>query len=198
MVIYAINSREQGTVGIANYPNFSVPQGCVWGNPAVDDFSDTYEQLFSDAWESVGDAGWTVEQSGMPGDCNPCTGAVLNRRQFEDLGWTDTWSGYHLTRIRARFTPEQATEDLMLYPTNIYAPSVTAYADDYIYNYSCIDSFCDGSPTRPLPEPVALGEVVEEGKYACSGSGPAASGGLVAALITSVMARRRARGGATA
>ncbi len=151
LIIYAITKLEDdadaGEVSIANYTGFEVPQQCVWGDAATDDFSTFYNDLFNSSWTETGGAAWTVEFAGGYYDCNPCSGTTITDEDLGMLGfWGDPYE-HHLTRIHMRYTPEQATSDLVLYGSGLYEPMVTAYADDVEANYACVDSFCDGTAT---------------------------------------------------
>ncbi|MFZ5478285.1 MAG: DUF2330 domain-containing protein [Myxococcota bacterium] len=187
MVIYAIGDVADGQVGIASYPEFDVPDRCVWGDPAADDFAAFYHQQFTAAWTEVGDAGWTREFAGAPYDCNPCTGVYISEEDVLALGFAgDPWS-HHLTRIRMRYTPEQADVDLMLYGSGVYEPEVTSYADDAEMNYGCVETFCDGTLTIPPDDE----DDDEPGRRGICGTPASAS---VIGVLMAAMAARRRRG----
>jgi hypothetical protein len=83
--------------------------------PTEDEFIPSYlEEL--DASLS-GQAGWVTEYSwSLTTNCDPCTtGQGIVPDDLAALGF----DGYHgwLTRLRVRYTPEQATQDLALYGT---------------------------------------------------------------------------------
>jgi MYXO-CTERM domain-containing protein len=146
MVIYALTDLNGGgRAGISNYTEFEVPDRCIWLNDA-DDFNAFYDQQFTEAWQELDDAGWTVEFAGTYYDCNPCTGVYISPEQVAELGFDESAGDHHLTRIKMRYTPEQAVQDLMLYSSGIYEPEVTAFADDNSLNRKCVDA-CDGSFT---------------------------------------------------
>lgn len=147
MIIYTIVNSNDGRVGIANYPEFDVPAGCIWGNPNTDDFAAVYDGLYTQAWQTQADAAWTVEFAGGPYSCNPCTGVQPDPAQLLELGFTGNYDDHFMTRIHMRYTPEQADQDLMFYPSMMQGTKVTSFADDYSFNYTCIERFCDGSPT---------------------------------------------------
>ena len=152
MVIYAItptSGADSGQVGIANYPEFTVPSGCIWGDPRNDDFAATYEAMFTSAWATAGTAAWTTEFAGEWYDCNPCSGIGITEEDLAALGFTGDPYSHHLTRLHARYTPDQAGQDLSLYGSGIYDPKVTSYADRSDYNAECIEecvSDDDGAP----------------------------------------------------
>lgn len=200
MVIYAITDMADGRVGIANYPEFDVPDKCIWGDAAADDFHEVYEDLFTTAWDGVGDAGWTVEYAGGAYDCNPCSGVNVTDEDLTALGFVGGLEAHHLTRLRMRYTPEQASADLTLYGSGIYEPEVTSYADDDKNNYNCVETFCDGTSTPYVDENGNVwdddGDLDEDAtpKSADGGCGCATgsdAGGLAVGLGLLLAGRRR-------
>ncbi len=192
MVIYALMDEDYGRVGISNYPEFEVPEQCIWGDPNVDDFGAFYEETFTEAWAGMADAAWTVEFAGGPYDCNPCTATWPTLGDIAELGFTGDYEEHYLTRIHMRYTPEQADQDLTLYGSGIRTPEVLSYADDSPQN-DCVDD-CDGgadpdgdtdtdTDTDGEPAEAADGDVC-----ACGTSG---APGLFAVAIGLLAVRRR-------
>lgn len=116
-VILSVFSREeQGEVGIANYPEAQVERECMTD---TDDFATWYEERLGSALG--GEAGWVREHSwpvfSQQGGyhCDPCTS--VGDFEPEELGMLgmEPIGDVHLTRLRVRYTPEQATQDLALY-----------------------------------------------------------------------------------
>jgi hypothetical protein len=145
MIIYALTAdsgADGGRVGIANYPEFTVADKCRWIDPdGNDDFANFYEAAFTDDWEAVGDAGWTVEYGSRWNDCNPCTSTSITEEDIAELGFEGDAGDHYLTRIHSRYTPAQATQDLVLYASGISESKVTAYADNVPLN-ECIEQIC--------------------------------------------------------
>jgi len=144
MVIYALtpasNTAKDGQrAGIANYSEFDVPDTCIWGDIVTDDFDEFYEEQYTEAWEAVGEGAWTVEYAGTWNDANPVSSIQIDSEDIEALGFEEASVDHHLTRIRMRYTPEQATEDLIFYGSGIYEPLVTPFADDTYRNRKCVD-----------------------------------------------------------
>ncbi len=188
MVIYALNDVGDGKVGLANYTEFDVPDRCIWGDAASEDFDTFYEDHFVESWEAEKTGAWTVEYAGQPYDCNPCTGYNLTEEDVAMLGFRGDYWNHHLSRLRFRYTPDQATEDLVLYHTQIYEPTQTVFADDLEMNYGCVDSFCDGTPTQDDDGGLDLGEAPDAACGCSTGLSPAWLGLAAAALP---WARRR-------
>lgn len=178
MVIYAINDMADGRAGIANYPEFEVASGCIWGDPARDEFVGFYADRFREAWARQGDAAWTVEYAGAFGDCNPCSNVSIDETHLADLGFTgDAWNHY-LTRMHARYTPEQADQDLTIYHSGIAGPKVSSFADDNKANRTCIDT-CEAVDARAA------------GECSCgSGAQPEGLAALAVAVLAAVRRRR--------
>jgi MYXO-CTERM domain-containing protein len=197
MVIYAINEldgQDSGRVGIASYPEFTIPDVCVWGDPSAgDEFNEFYEEHFTKSWTAVGDAGWAVEYAGTWWDCSPCSNVSITEEDLLALGFQGETYNHHLTRIRMRYTPEQADVDLALYGSGIYEPQVTSYADATERNFTCIESFCDGSATPGNEAPDddgEAGDLLFGGDCGCSA--PTAPGSAAPlAILGLALARRR-------
>ena len=177
MVIYTVNSETEGRVGISNYPEFRVPDGCRWGDPAERDFSAFYDDQFSEAWDAVGDAGWAVEFAGIGGGCTPCTGVIPTAEDLQDLGYDGDFGTYYLTRIHMRYTPEQADQDLTLYTSGIHTSRSQSYSDDLPWN-ECLDACGETADSTPK-------RAVRDGACGCS------DGGSAGAFLIALAFRRR-------
>ncbi len=123
VVIYALTDAElDGTVAISNYPRLEMPEECLL--PEDKSMGDWYEERLSQA-HAEGGAGWVQEYSWKLAPvvsggyhCDPCTAEpVAPSGSFEPFGF-DSQSA-HLTRLRMRYTTEEATQDLQLYITGI-------------------------------------------------------------------------------
>lgn len=116
-VILSVFSREdQGEVGISNYPEVELERDCMTD---TEDFGAWYEARLAEAFG--GEAGWIREHSwpvySMQGGyhCDPCT--VVGDFETEEIAalGMEPAGDIHLSRLRVRYTPEQATQDLALY-----------------------------------------------------------------------------------
>ena len=119
LVIYVVNEAEFGSAGISNYPQISVESECMW-EPASggETVGDHYNSAFDAAWEegAEGGAAWSREYSWSPAKCDPCPdGGALTDQDVAALGFSGIAASAHFTRLRVRYTPEAAAEDLMLY-----------------------------------------------------------------------------------
>jgi hypothetical protein len=147
MIAYILMDQGMGggRAGIANYPEFTVPDQCVWGETGVDDFADFYDTRFRPGWEAAGYAAWAVEWAGGWYDCSPCSGVTITEEDIGALGFEgDPW-GHFLTRVHFRYTPDTATEDMVFYGSGLYEPQTQSYAEANHSNARCIDA-CPDSP----------------------------------------------------
>jgi hypothetical protein len=121
LIIYSVSPYQQGRVGISNYPEFSIEDECMWDSQG-ETFGEYYTKKFKEGYESKEDAAWTVEYAWGGGGCDPCSGNPPDASDLVALGLNEEYvhySDYFFTRLHARYTPQQATEELMLYPSNI-------------------------------------------------------------------------------
>lgn len=121
LIIYSVSPYQQGRVGISNYPEFSIEDECMWDSQG-ETFGEYYTRKFKEGYESKEDAAWTVEYAWGGGGCDPCSGNPPDASDLVALGLNEEYvhySDYFFTRLHARYTPQQATEELMLYPSNI-------------------------------------------------------------------------------
>lgn len=121
LIIYSVSPYQQGRVGISNYPEFSIEDECMWDSQG-ETFGEYYTRKFKEGYESKEDAAWTVEYAWGGGGCDPCSGNPPDASDLVALGLNEDYvhySDYFFTRLHARYTPQQATEELMLYPSNI-------------------------------------------------------------------------------
>jgi hypothetical protein len=115
VVIYTITPSS--SVGISNYPQIAVEDECMFKGSLNDHYAAAVEKATATS------AGWILEHSWDMGQaCDPCTGTdPFTVDEMAQLGFGSADTGHygsylgHLTRLRVRYTPEQATQDLVLY-----------------------------------------------------------------------------------
>ncbi len=207
MLIHAITDPGTGRVGISNYPEFTIEDKCIWGDPAVDDFGDFYESHFAAHWEDNGRAAWTLEWAGTQGSCSPCSGTSLTLDDLNALGFQGVPVGDpYLTRLHVRYTDITADQDLMLYESGITTPRSTSFADDNNLN-QCIDACpppgwtepgtdpgsTDSDPTTTEADPSDKGRTKANGSAEGCGCTTSSDGGLGLAALGLILvgARRR-------
>lgn len=190
VIIYAIDALESGEVGIANYPQVAVEDECM--RPDDTELGTYYNDQMDAAF--AGEAGWMIEYSwematvetSVGYHCDPCT-SVTGIPQ-EDL-WALGMESYpaHLTRMRVRYTPEQATADLALFESGItgvtdqirYIQANTNLEDLYPV---CGEGFRDNPGTCLNPERSSL-----------LGISAFAPLGILGGLTSFALLRRRSR-----
>jgi hypothetical protein len=122
LIIYAVNDYNLGRVGISNYSEFSIEDECMWESENDQSFEEYYVQQFDAGYDAQNDGAWTVEYAWGGGGCDPCSGTPPDASDLVSLGMDEEvvhYSDYFFTRLHARYTPAQATEELMLYHSNI-------------------------------------------------------------------------------
>lgn len=115
LVLYTINPYSEGSVAIANYPEVTMEDECLFDTYRHDEFGSFYEMQVANAHAKEDDASWIREYAWQVGKCDPCTGAVINEQDLTNLGVENVYAPYFLTRNRMRYTPDQAKQDLVLY-----------------------------------------------------------------------------------
>ncbi|GDX79671.1 hypothetical protein LBMAG42_14820 [Deltaproteobacteria bacterium] len=115
VTVFALGDPSQGEVAISNYPEGIVTDECM--RPDGDDIGAYYAEQLDLALG--GEAGWVQEYSwDLTANCDPCTTSDgLTPEELAALGLLD-YHG-HLSRMRLRYTPEQATVDVALYASGI-------------------------------------------------------------------------------
>ena len=207
MLIYAIteNGDLGGRVGVSNYSEINIPDKCIWGDPATDDFMEFYESEFRPLWADAGFAAWTTEWAGGQGSCSPCSGVQITDEDLQSLGFDGTLDQHFLTRLHVRYTPDTATQDLMLYASGLNEAKVTSFADDNAMNRECIqvcgadahtpggdDGGDDGVPwTSDTPEEEAAPEADEPTSK--SGCATVTGGSLAAVAFGTLLVGLRRR-----
>ena len=150
LVIYAITDPEAGRVGISNYPERTVEDECLFdGEPQV--FGDFYRDAWAAGASDTGDATWVAEYgwnvTPFGAQCDPCppteTQVPLPFADLVALGFVGatgtpdsggfTQASYYFTRLRTRYTPAQASQDLALYTSGITDNTQQRYVQHEAY-----------------------------------------------------------------
>jgi hypothetical protein len=128
LIVYAINSYDDGEVHIANYPKIDIESECMVDTNA-EDFAEFYANQYTDAYEEQDGAAWAVEYSWGAAGCDPCTGTPPSDEDMYTLGYGQhrtIWDMY-FTRLHMRYTKEAATQDLVLYKSGLTDQSQQRY-----------------------------------------------------------------------
>lgn len=157
LVIYALTDADEGRVGIANYDEATVEDECLFRTDE-EDFGDFYEDRFTDGvggepqW--VTEYGWYVTP--WVSACDPCPpteiAEPMDVNDLKALGFLHESleygeASYYFTRLRMRYTPQQATEDLTLYISGITENTQQRYISYASYLESlypiCVEGWSD-------------------------------------------------------
>ena len=186
VVIYALTPADAGRVSISNFPEATVVDECMLAEG--EDAGEHYEAEMKRAFE--GDNLWITEYAWWTQGCDPCstqppTGEILASagatwESAEDTGYWGTST--FITRLRLRYTPAEATQDVQLYASGITETDQIRYIQ-YLDMNEC-------SPNAEAPGPLCAEEPDDEGCSGCA-TGPAAPAAL-ALFATLVLARRNA------
>jgi len=116
--VIAVTFSQWGGMGIANYPEATLEDECMWSDDT--DFPEHFASSVDAAIEEVGGAGWIREYSWpLSQKCDPCTvPSGFTEEQLTALG-VDPFSLTWLTRMRLRYTPELATQDVVFYENGL-------------------------------------------------------------------------------
>lgn len=123
VILHVLTPSSDGAVGISNYAEAEVEDECMFP-PETVGYGAYYEDQLSAAFaEGV----WVKEYAWNIGSCDPCSSEPPAESTLQALGVD--WGEYntYVTRIRARFTPEEATQDLVLYASNMQESSQIRY-----------------------------------------------------------------------
>ena len=174
LIVYTLTPYDDGEVAISNYPESDQPHDeCMLDvdpDHPITDFSDEYEDRWSRAAAVSEDASgmaWTTEYSwgidlsqGIDDEawlkCDPCpepdprdtTDDPITEDELMDLGLKSARQGWHVTRLRLRYTPDAVDQDLMLYSTNL-SPRRQARYIIRRWELEGLLPTCDEAPDEP-------------------------------------------------
>ena len=134
VVIYVINEYSLGHAAISNYREITYEDECLWASEG-EEFGTFVSNQFKQSYDEDDSAAWMVEYAWnvcwkSSTTTIPCSGTPPNGEDLVSLGLNSDlvhYSDYYFTRLHARYTPQQATEELMLYHTNILEQSQVRY-----------------------------------------------------------------------
>jgi hypothetical protein len=213
LVVYAINTYDEGAVEVANYPEATVESDCML--PDGEDLDTHVSDALDAAFAEDDRASWVTEYAWGNGGCDPCDGAGLAEQDLVNVGFDPDYHygyNYYFTRLHLRYSPQEADQDLVLYKSNMTGTSQMRYIQ---YNHQMEDRFpicgtgfpddpgsCDedeggggddtGVSVDDTGDP-ATGD--GPGEVTCGGcSSGGSAGGALAPLLAALVLRRRRRG----
>ncbi len=180
VLIYVLH--EGGAVAISNYPEVAVDDECL--RSMDQDFGTYYADALDDALG--GEAGWIEEYSwSLTANCDPCTATTgLTPAELEALGF----AGYHgwFTRLRMRYSPEQATQDLAMYDGG---DTGTPSQIRYIQDAPELRDFYPVCGEGVVPGDGTCIEVERSAPFGCAAAGAPVAAAMV--LLSALLRRRR-------
>ena len=189
LIVYAINSYDDGRVAISSYPELEIEDECLWSEQADEDFGAFYVRLFEQTWEANDKAAWVTEYAWGGSGCDPCTGTPPDEQDLYTLGYEQDYRtvyDVYFSRLHMRYTADQAKTDVGLYHTGLDEQTQQRYIrhESYLEDlYPHCELGWDPTPGSCDPEDeTSDGDFVfddeddEGGLFGCSASGTAAVG----------------------
>ncbi len=206
--IYAITDYDKGQVAISNYANVEVDHDCMWQPQGGETLTEYYDRQLDDAFGNIAGAEWVVEYSWGNGNCDPCTGVIPSDDDVFTLGYQQDYHYgmyYWFTRIRMRYSPDSAVQDLVLYETNMQPATQMRFIqyDQALEEHfpvcnvgmiegggTCAGDEDEGAPRSWFAELFGLDES-GSGGCGCNSTGPGAAWAGLTLLAGLAAARRR-------
>jgi len=132
LVVTVINDYSEGQAHISNMPEREVLDECMWSPVGEDDFADLYTQQLDASFSAAddGEGGWVLEYSWDGGKCDPCPDpGFLSDEDLSSVGWLRGSTEAYVSRLRVRYTPEQAADDLVFYHSKITDQTQTRFIE---------------------------------------------------------------------
>ncbi len=129
LTVFVINDSVDGRAAISNLAEVVVEDECMYDPAKWDSFGEFYASQVDTAMNVDSERGvWTNEYSWEPTKCDPCTDdGAIDEADARALGYMMPLSMSYFTRLLVRYTPEQATQDLMLYSSAIHTQEQARY-----------------------------------------------------------------------
>ena len=159
VILYILTDEDDGQVKISNYTEVNIEDECMVDITAAGGASNHYGNEFGTAWAEAGTGeAWINEYAWSTSSCDPCPTEPPNESELEEAGYTgDRWNSF-FTRLRIRFTPEAATEPIMMYTSGIRSTEQIRFID---YNTDMEDRF-EVCGVGMIDEPGNCDEYLEE------------------------------------
>ncbi len=119
LIVYGVNAYSGGALSIANYPEVEIEDECLWNLDEHGTLGEFFVEQFETAVDSVPGAAWATEYAWGNGSCDPCTGDTPSDTELATLGYDRGQSDMFFTRLHLRYTPDQASQDLILYNSGL-------------------------------------------------------------------------------
>ncbi len=136
LIIYALNSYQNGRVAISSYPEFEIEDECLWEPDGDETFGAYYARTFTETWDRGDQAGYVTEYAWGGSGCDPCTGTPPDEADLYTLGYEQDYRtiyDVYFTRLHMRYTAEQAKTDVGLYFTGLDEQTQQRYIQHETY-----------------------------------------------------------------
>ncbi len=197
VVIYALTADSDGRVAVANYPETAIADECMLPEGTTD-YAAWYDTQLDDAFAT---GIWLTEYAWSPAGCDPCSSEPPSPEVLTGLGAPVSGYGGFITRLRVRYLPEEATQDLVLYATHGTETDQIRYIT---YDYQLESSFetcgigtpadpgsCEGQDTD-LTDPGADPDPeIATRDCGCAAGGTGIGGAGILVGVTLLLRRRR-------
>lgn len=130
LVVYVLASESDGRASIANYAEAEIESDCMLPE-GTEDPKAFYEGQLDAAF--AGSAIWFTEYAWSTGGCDPCSSDPPSDEILSGAGVDNPESGAFLTRLRLRYSPDEATQDLSLYLSGIGESDQIKYIE-FVYD----------------------------------------------------------------
>ncbi len=206
LVIYAITDADAGRVSISNYEEAEAEDECLFRGEQ--DFGEFYEDRFSDA---VGDEPQWVTEYGWyatpwEAACDQCppteSAEPMDINDLSALGFVSPdpdypQAEYYFTRLRMRYTPQKATEDLTLYISGITENTQQRYVQYESYMESlfpiCTEGWVTDDPGSCADEGREYRKRIREEEGGCAVVKPWDRTAGLALVVLGILGLARAR-----
>ncbi|MSQ01313.1 MAG: DUF2330 domain-containing protein [Myxococcales bacterium] len=194
LVVYVLSDLADSRVAISNMVETTVEVGCMVRDES---FAAFYEEQLVEAFES---GTWLTEYAGgTTGDADVFASAPPLTEEEVIAAGSNVASPF-LTRLHLRYTPEEATQDLVIYPSGLYEPQSTwfmAYTEELDGLYPVCGEGVVGEHDCSEPDADTAGSEVWGQPPAPVGDDPAAAttgcAGAPALLVLTTAGRWRRR-----
>jgi uncharacterized protein (TIGR03382 family) len=200
LIVYAVNDYTSGSVGVANYPEATIEQECLFRDDVYASFGEFYGAQFGAAMAAQDRPAWVREYAWGGGGCDPCSGEPPSDADLGEVGFTGTSAEAFVTRLHMRYGAGAADQDLVLYTSN----DTTASQIRYIQHATelegdfpvCGVGWIEGGGTCDDEDPDGVDIIEGEGDNVGTGEGcgcsaPVLPGAPLGVLVAALFLTRR-------
>ena len=127
LILYAVNDYADGSVGVANYPEATLEDECMYRPENYANFGEFYLTQFDAAMGAHARPAWVREYAWGASGCDPCSGTPPSDEDLALVGYTNTNSDAFFTRLHMRYGADGVDQDLVLYASHDPSSSQVRY-----------------------------------------------------------------------